>query len=199
MGAAFGTAQDGDLFGDASARERIAAHLDVASDWAWMTQVHGADVLEASAPGVIGEGDILVTAKRGLPLAVRTADCVPVAIHADDAIAMVHAGWRGLEAGALERAQAALEEAGHPPRRAAIGPAIGPCCYEVGDEVLERFPKSAAKTSWGTNSLDLWSEAARQLESLDVWRADLCTHCEDGFNSFRADGTPLRQTSVAWQ
>ena len=199
MGAAFGTANDGDLFIDAPAREQAAKGLDVSPDWAWMTQVHGDAVLEVSTPGVAGEGDILLTTERGLPVAVRAADCVPVAIHADHAVAMVHAGWRGLEAGAIARARAALEAAGQTPQRAAIGPAIGPCCYEVGDEVLEKFPDSASTTSWGTNSLDLWSEAARQLEPLEVWRADLCTYCEDHFHSFRADGTTMRQTSLAWR
>ena len=199
MGAAFGTVRDGDLFADTSARQRVANELNFPPDWAWATQVHGDSVLEVSTPGMTGEGDVLITTRRGLPVAVRTADCVPVAIHADSAVAMVHAGWRGLEADAITRARVALEQAGHPPLRAAVGPAIGPCCYEVGDEVLEKFPGRASTTSWGTQSLDLWSEAAHQLEPLDVWRADLCTHCEEHFHSFRADGTELRQTSVAWQ
>lgn len=155
--------------------------------------------MRASAPGVQGEGDVLFTSERGLPVAVRTADCVPVVIHADDAVAIVHAGWRGLEAGAIGRARVALEDSGHVPRRAAVGPAIGPCCYEVGDELRELFPQSQSMTSWGTPSIDLWTEAARQLEPLNVWQSDLCTHCEPHFHSFRADGTSLRQISVAWQ
>lgn len=199
MGAAFGTVSDGDLFADASARISVSQELNIPSEWAWATQVHGNTVLVATGPGVAGEGDVLLTTTSALPVAVRTADCVPVAIHASNAVAMVHAGWRGLEAGAIGRARAALEDAGHDPHRAAIGPAIGPCCYEVGDEVLARFPESSSMTRWGTQSLDLWSEAVRQLEPLEVWRADLCTHCEPPFHSFRADGTQQRQTSVAWQ
>ncbi len=199
MGAAFGTARDGDLFDDELARRRAARELNVTADWAWVRQVHGDAALEASAPGVIGEGDILFTTRSGLPLAVRTADCAPVAIHADGAVAMVHAGWRGLKAGAIHRARETLQRAGFEPKRAAIGPAIGPCCYEVGDEVLDSFAEGKSSTTWGSNSFDLWSEAARQLEPLEVWRADLCTHCEDHFHSYRANGTPLRQTSVAWQ
>nr|NIS39171.1 polyphenol oxidase family protein [Desulfuromonadales bacterium] len=198
-GAAFGTARDGDLFNDELARRRVAHELQVPADWAWARQVHGDQALEASAPGVVGEGDILFTTRPHLPVAVRTADCVPVAIHAEGAVAIVHAGWRGLRAGAIERARQSLESAGHPPHRAALGPAIGPCCYEVGEEVLESFPGSASFTTWGSPSLDLWSEAARRLEPLPVWRADLCTHCEGQFHSYRLDSTDLRQTSVAWQ
>ena len=199
MGAAFGTADDGDLFADAAARRRAASDLDVSPEWAWARQVHGAEVMRASAPGVQGEGDVLITSERGLPVAVRTADCVPVVIHADGAVAIVHAGWRGLEGGAIGQARVALEDSGHVPRRAAVGPAIGPCCYEVGDELRELFPESQSMTSWGTPSIDLWIEAARQLEPLNVWKSDLCTHCEPHFHSFRADGTSLRQISVAWQ
>lgn len=160
-----------------------------------MHQVHGGSVLQVSRPGPAGEADALLTDEPGLPLAVRTADCVPIVIHADTAVAVVHAGWRGLAAGVVTNAMAALSE--HHPRRAAIGPSIGPCCYEVGPEVIEALG-APDTTTWGTVSVDLWSAAERQLPNMEVWRADLCTSCETSFHSYRASGTALRQTTVAW-
>lgn len=176
-----------------------ARQLGIAAEWAWMRQVHGGSVLSVTGPGLAGEADALITEKPDLPLAVRTADCVPVVIHSEAAVAVVHAGWRGLAAGVLRTALAALGDGGDTPRRAAIGPSIGPCCYEVGAEVIEALGGRSAATTWGTASVDLWSEAERQLAEVDVWRADLCTHCEDHFHSFRASGTELRQTSVGWR
>ena len=164
-----------------------------------MTQVHGADALAVSGPGPAGEADALFTDLADLPLAVRTADCVPVVIHADEAVAVVHAGWRGMAAGVISVTVDAMKRAGHPPVRAAVGPAIGPCCYEVGEEVVTAFGGRSAITSWGSTGVDLWSEAESQLGDLELWRADLCTYCEDHFHSYRATGTPLRQTTVGWR
>lgn len=161
-----------------------------------MHQVHGGSVLRVSRPGAAGEADALLTEEPGLPLAVRTADCVPVVIHGDTAVAVVHAGWRGLAAGVVANAMAALRA--HHPRRAAIGPSIGPCCYEVGTEVIDVLGVPAT-TTWGTASADLWTAAERQLKDVEVWRADLCTQCESHFHSYRASGTELRQTTVAWR
>lgn len=163
-----------------------------------MDQVHGANVLEVRQPGRSGEGDALVTTSKGLPLAVRTADCVPLVVHGEASVAVVHAGWRGLAARVIERAREALGRLGRPAVRAVVGPAIGPCCYEVGDEVVAAFDGRRATTTWGTQSVDLWSEAAAQLSGLDVIRMDLCTKCEAGFHSYRAGAGSARQTSLGW-
>ncbi len=181
------------------ARSAAAGRLGISADWAWMRQVHGREVLEVSTPGLAGKADALVTRTKGLPLAVRTADCVPVVMHSDRAVAVVHAGWRGLQAGVVARATEFLARAGEAPRRAAIGPSIGPCCYEVGPEVVEAFAGRATTTRGNTTSVDLWSEAERQLANVEVWRADLCTFCEEPFHSYRATGTEMRQTTVGWQ
>ncbi len=196
-GAAFGTIGDGDL-SVPEARTRVSGDLGIADEWAWMRQVHGGTVLTVSEPGPAGEADALTTSVVGLPLAVRSADCVPVVVHADKSVVVVHAGWRGLVAGVIPHAVAALTERGDLPRRAAIGPAIGPCCYEVGDEVVEALGGKSTQTSWGAQSVDLWTEAANQLMGLDVWQADLCTNCENNFHSYRETGTELRQTTVGW-
>lgn len=156
-------------------------------------------MLEVDGPGAAGEADALLTEQVDVPLAVRTADCVPVVIHAESAVAVVHAGWRGLAAGVLTNALTGLVDGGHRPLRAAIGPSIGPCCYEVGAEVIEALGGGTTTTTRGKAGVDLWAAAAQQLSTIDVWRADLCTHCEDSFHSYRASGTDLRQTSVGWR
>lgn len=191
-------AADGDLFADTDARSRIAGSLSISPDWAWMRQVHGTRVLTVDRAGEAGEGDGLMTSRPGLPLAVRTADCVPVVVHADEAVAVIHAGWRGLAAGVIGTTLSAFQSKGTTPVRAAIGPAIGPCCYEVKEDVAQRFSDSRSTTTWGSGSVDLWKAAAAQLDGLEVWRADLCTMCEPQFHSFREDGTEMRQTTVGW-
>jgi copper oxidase (laccase) domain-containing protein len=111
---------------------------------------------------------------------------------------VVHAGWRGMAAGVVDAGVAAIRVVGDTPTRAAIGPSIGPCCYEVGTEVLALFDPYVATTTWGTSSVDLWSAAEAQLGSLKVWRANVCTFTDARFLSHRRDGTKERQVSVAW-
>ncbi|MDX1644854.1 MAG: polyphenol oxidase family protein, partial [Thermoanaerobaculia bacterium] len=107
-----------------------------------LVQVHSDRVVEAT-PGVAGEGDALVSRASDLALAVATADCVPVLLAGPDAIAAIHAGWRGLVADVIARTLERLPNAGR--LSAWIGPAIGACCYEVSSEVAERV--AAASTS----------------------------------------------------
>ena len=197
-GAAFGTAAAGDGKADAAARAAIARILGISADWAMTHQVHGTTVVAADGPGDLGDADALYTHRPGLPVAVTTADCVPVILEAADAVAVVHAGWRGAAGRVVSAARAALAAAGSPAIRGAVGPAIGPCCYEVGPEVLARFPGGAATTTWGTPSLDLPAVVTGELEGLDVWRSAECTACSDGYHSHRRDGTRERQVAVAW-
>jgi polyphenol oxidase len=168
---------------------------------AYARQVHGVDVVPLDAPPSpdgIEEADGVVTRVHGVAALVLTADCVPVALASPDAVAMVHAGWKGLSGGVLEAGVAALRSDG--PVHAAIGPAAGACCYEVGSEVAERFP------DWALNGrlLDLKGVAAARLraagvaEVVDVGR---CTMCEpDVFFSHRRSG-PItgRQGGLAWR
>ena len=122
-----------------------------------------------------------------MPMLALTADCVPVAIVRTDgapAVAVVHAGWRGLAAGVVEAAVSALGEG----TAAAVGPSIGPCCYEVGPEVSALFDRDL--TTHGR--LDLWSATERALARAgvsSVERLDLCTRCHpDQFFSHRYSG-----------
>jgi YfiH family protein len=177
------------------------------AELAWLTQVHSQRVLDAT-PGNAGEGDALVTARRDLGLAIATADCVPVLLAADGRIAAAHAGWRGLAAGVIA---ATLERLGAAPGTAEawIGPAIGACCYEIGEDVAERL-RQAGGEAWVTGHpgerprADLPAIARHQLAAAGVERIQTvgrCTRCHPELLwSYRRDGaTAGRNWSVVWR
>jgi len=170
--------------------------------FARVKQVHGARAVRldtASAPAV--EADVVVSRTAGLAACVSVADCVPVLV-ADPAtglVAAVHAGWRGtLARAAAEAVRALAAEAGAPPGRlvASIGPAIGPCCYEVSPDLAARF---AAELGPGVvragraPALDLWAANATVLGAAGVpvdriGTLRRCTSCErELFFSHRRD------------
>ena len=145
-----------------------------------------------------GEADGMFTTTPMLPLAVGTADCLPVVIEGEGGVGIAHAGWRGAAAGVIAALRDALAAAGVSARRAAIGPGIGPCCFEVGPEVVTAFPKWVSWTRWGSVSVDLPSAVESALEGMEVWRASVCTYCGSGFRSQRRDATSDRQVTLAW-
>lgn len=196
--AAFGTAADGDPRTDATVRRQLSDDLGIPAGWAWVRQVHGAVVVHADRPGILDEADAVFTTDPAVAVAVSVADCLPVALVADGAAGMAHAGWRGAAAGVVESLVAAMTAAGHPPHAAVVGPGIGPCCFEVGPEVAGRFPGRTATTSWGTTSVDLPGDVADRLSGIHLTVMDGCTHHDDRFHSFRATGTADRQFGVAW-
>jgi len=198
-GAAFGDAADGDARRDDDARTAMSSALGIPTAWAWLHQVHGATVVRATAPGDLGDGDAAFTTEVMLPLVVGVADCFPVIVEGDGGVGIAHAGWRGTAVGVVPTLLEAMRGAGLTPRRAAIGPGIGPCCFEVGPEVLERFPDHGATTTWGTTSVDLRGALIEQLGDLEVWVSETCTMSGEGHHSYRRDGTPLRQAAVAWR
>jgi len=207
-----GTAAPGPLFRPGPVpREQILARMDLRGATLHLArQVHGARVAEYpvsgadGAPGEISEpveADALVARAPGHAVGVVTADCLPILLAAKGgACAAVHAGWRGLIAGVIE---AAIERlGGGSGLEAAIGPAIGPCCFEVGPEVVARFaarfPGSAgfARGGDGDRSLIDLPGAAREIlvtcgvDSGHIREADLCTRCrpEGLLESYRRDG-----------
>ncbi len=159
-----------------------------------MRQVHGAAVLEGR-PGRCGEGDALVTTTPGLALAVVTADCVPILLASGERVAAIHAGWRGLVAGVIA---ATLKRFDLPQRVTAwIGPAIGPCCYEVGQEVAvpvvaQSSEAVSAPGARGRPHLDLALAARIALERsgvVEIRRLALCTACHPALlESYRREG-----------
>ncbi len=190
-------------------RRRLAAALGFAGERiALGRQVHAAELLSHSAPqrpspfarpgSEIPRADGHVTAKPLLPLLVFVADCLPVALSGPRGVAMLHCGWRGLAAGIVARGAEAVGATA-----AAIGPGIGPCCYEVGEEVLDAFA-GRGNESTAARTLDLPEVARRLLEEAGVERietAGLCTSCEsDLFFSHRRDaGRTGRQAGLVWR
>jgi YfiH family protein len=194
-------------------RRRLAKALDLhPAQVVFAHQVHGTDLIEhagklscsfsllnnekeqlKSAP----EADGHVVRSPGIAPLVFVADCLPVALSGPQGVAMVHAGWRGLAGGILARGAAAVEATS-----AAIGPGIGPCCYEVGEEVLSAFSGLGEGIAAG-RMLDLPEVARRLLAGAGVERvesAGLCTSCEEElFFSHRRDrGRTGRQAGMAW-
>lgn len=194
----FGAAADGDGRSNEIARLAFSSRFGAPTPWAWVHQVHGADVIEATSPGLVGEADALFTRLPGLTVTIGTADCVPVILEGDGVVGIAHAGWRGTRAGVIEALRLQMEAVGAPPTAAALGPSIGPCCFEVGGEVLEAFGGHTATTTWGTPSVDLRAVLADSLSGLDVSVIDACTRTDERFNSYRRDGTPSRQVTLAW-
>jgi YfiH family protein len=171
-------------------------------------QVHKADVARVNYPHQnCGEVDALWTAEFGLPISVVTADCVPILLARKDgkAVAAVHAGWRGTRAHILSTLWEKLKAEGESPSEwvAAVGPAIGPCCYEVSEEIANDFEQEFAAYGKGLavpkhRILDLPAINAKELEKIGVAQVDLlrhCTRCNDAFHSYRREGGGTRQYS----
>jgi YfiH family protein len=170
-------------------RERVRAEVG-AQRLAQGRQVHGTRVV-VDAEGV-EDADGQVTTAPGVAAIVLVADCLPVALAGPERVAMVHAGWRGLAAGVLEGGVEATGAVA-----AAIGPGIGPCCYEVGDDVRAVFGTSE-------RTLDLKAIARARLEAAgvrEIHDCGLCTSCDaELFFSHRRDrGVTGRQAGLAWR
>ncbi len=207
-------------------RARLSASLGIATEWFEARQVHGSRVVDVDAcppsgvfsessgssspprDGDLPEADALLTARPNRPLAIFTADCVPLVLGAFEppTLAVVHAGWRGLLAGVVEAAAMAMRRRAGRLDLAVAGPAIGPCCYSVDEEraraFAARFGQSAVRRDAGT--LDLHGAVRAALASsgaspLVVQALGPCTACSERLFSFRRDGDRAgRQAVVAW-
>jgi YfiH family protein len=195
---AFGSEADGDARVDLDARVRISSELGIPAVWATISQIHGTGVRNARSTGPQGDADALVTDRPDVPIVIATADCVPIAIEGSSTIALVHAGWRGVAAGVIGATLSVMDGLGDRALRAVIGPHIGPCCYEVGADVVDAVGGHRATTRWGTISVDLGAAVSDQLGDIDVERVDICTMDDDRYASHRRDGTLVRQVTVAW-
>jgi polyphenol oxidase len=196
-GAAFTTRTAGSL---KEGHERAVAAIGIASARVLSgRQVHSAELaFHGSGEGseAPSEVDGHVIRSPGLAGLVYTADCLPVAVAGPGGAAILHCGWRGLAAEIVARGAGAVGATA-----AAIGPGIGPCCYEVGEEVLVAFSGLGDGIASG-RMLDLPEVARRQLRQAgveEVEAAGLCTRCEEGlFFSHRRDGGPGRQGGFVW-
>ncbi|WP_318204027.1 peptidoglycan editing factor PgeF [Streptomyces sp. SCL15-4] len=194
-------------------RELAAKSLGLDPDEVvWMNQVHGAEVAVVDEPWggrPVPEVDAIVTVRRGLALAVLTADCVPVLL-ADPVAgvaAAAHAGRPGMVKGVVPAAVRAMVELGAEPGRivARTGPAVCGRCYEVPEamraEVAAVEPAAHAETSWGTPALDVSAGVHAQLDRLGVCdraRTPVCTLESDDHFSYRRDRTTGRLAGYVW-
>ncbi|GGW84146.1 laccase domain protein [Streptomyces lomondensis] len=195
-------------------RELAAKSLGVEPDRVvWMNQVHGAEVAVVDGPwgssSDIPSVDAIVTVRRGLALAVLTADCVPVLL-ADPVAgiaAAAHAGRPGMIAGVVPAALRAMTELGAEPSRivARTGPTVCGRCYEVPDamraEVSAVEPAAYAETSWGTPAVDVSAGVHAQLERLGVRdreQSPVCTLESRDHFSYRRDRTTGRLAGYVW-
>ena len=188
---------------------RVLANRDLAGRaidrgpwWSTVKQVHGSDVVVAHpiARGPAGrnrEADAHWTEDDEATLAVLSADCVLVLAVGDSRCGVAHAGWRGIVAGVVENIVRETQA-----RQVFLGPAIGPCCFEVGAEVTAEFRLRAPASVTDDRHVDLWvaaEEAARGAGATDVAAARLCTSCHEPlFFSHRRDkGSTGRQALLA--
>jgi len=191
-------------------RRLLAEIVGIDPDRARMAwQQHGAEVRRASPEGILAPGtrhapcDGFWSDEPGQGMLLVTADCLPVAVaraNGDEpGLAVLHVGWRGLLEGIVENGVAAL---GRGALAAAIGPGIGPCCYEVGPEVADPFVERFGTEVVNHGKLDLWRALELALKEAgvgEVERTDLCSFCHpDLFFSHRRDrGTTGRQGVIA--
>jgi YfiH family protein len=203
-----------------SNRRLLAEQIGLPAErFAHARQVHGREVLRVTAPpagawaaprgtrGLHGlpDADGQATALEGVAMVVLVADCLPVALAGEGGVAMLHAGWRGLAAGVLEEGVRALRELGvSGPLSAAIGPGARGCCYQVSDDLRERFAAYGPDV-FEEDRLDLAAVARLALDELgvdEVHDSGLCTICSDPslFYSYRRDGHLTgRQAGIAWR
>jgi polyphenol oxidase len=191
-------------------RDRLAALAGIdRGRFAQGRQVHGAEVRALQAPPDPDEepapADGQATSVAGVAPVVLVADCLPIALGAPGAVAMLHAGWRGLAGGVVEEGVRAVRAlGGSADIVAAIGPGAGGCCYEVGEEVHAAFAPHGGAVRRGRN-LDLKAIAVRELEATGVSAVHdvgICTMCADPqlFYSHRRDGGVTgRQAGVVWR
>ncbi len=163
-----------------------------------LNQVHSDRIIRAEhvSDGSFPEADGVISEDPAVVLCIRTADCVPVLLWADDApvIAAVHAGWRGLAGGILPRAVRLMGESGAGQIHVSMGPSIGPCCYAVGPEVLHALRTEPDRRDAGRSFVDLHRIARDQalaagIAGERIHQVQSCTCCNQGsFFSYRRDG-----------
>jgi len=182
-------------------RELLVSELQLPEEPRWLTQRHSSTCLRTDDGNE--QGDAIVSVDPGSVLAVMIADCLPILVCSYDGsrYGVIHAGWRGLASGIIGNT---LAEFGDQRVIAWLGPAIGPCHYEVGTDVYQRFPDTAVflpgkdESHWMMN---LYAEARRQLVIAgisDIYGGGFCSFCEERFYSYRRDGTTGRFAALIW-
>jgi YfiH family protein len=198
---------DGDFCVDAPADELAERRRGVFDgEWTWLRQVHGSDVTVVESPGGCAgtDGDAAVTGLLGAVLCVQTADCVPIVVVGDHAVGVIHAGWRGLVAGVVDRGVEALRTIGSSRLQAVIGPCIRPGHYEFGADELARVEAAVggvcrAETVAGSLALDMAAATTLVLHRAGVDIVDDLGFdtADERFFSHRVRGDVGRQITAA--
>jgi polyphenol oxidase len=194
-------------------QNRALVRSHVPAKPAWLSQVHGVKVLDAATVANAPEADASITTEPGVVCAIQTADCLPV-LFCDvngRVVGAAHAGWRGLAGGVLENSVSCMRDAGAGEIMAWLGPAIGPQCFEVGQDVFDAFAGRDARLSaafkpidgqFGKYLADIYALARAALASCGVdkvFGGGLCTVTErDRFYSYRREGRTGRMASLIW-
>ncbi len=180
---------------------------------AWLSQIHGTDVVDASCVAGTPDADAAIASRPGVVCAIMTADCLPVLFcdMAGGVVGAAHAGWRGLAGGVLENTVAAMRSAGAGEILAWLGPAIGPRSFEVGEDVLRAFVErdAGAQAAFtpiagrgGKYLADIYLLARRVLGRAGITRISgggLCTVSDQRrFYSYRRDQKTGRMASLIW-
>lgn len=162
-----------------------------------VTQVHGTDLASPETLPCEADGIFVSLAEFNKPLAIKTADCLPIVIEGEKGVVFLHAGWRGLAHGILDKPEIEMLT----PQRIFIGPSIHECCFEVSSDFLQNFPDSPhLKNKNGKNYFNLQEEAKRLLKSkfpnLLVSIAPVCTCCDSQMHSYRRNKTTERNWNL---
>lgn len=204
-----GTHVDDDL--ECVTKNRQLLRTLLPSEPAWLSQVHGSVVLDAAISDNVPKADASIATRAGVVCVIQTADCLPV-LFCDlqgRVVGAAHAGWRGLAHGVLENTVACMRNAGAAEIIAWLGPAIGPKCFEVGQDVFDAFVtrdprmRSAFQAhAEGKYLADIYALARIVLLDtgvVEVFGGGLCTVSEkDRFYSYRRDRVTGRMASLIW-
>lgn len=196
-------------------RDKVSQEVranDEKYQWQWLEQIHSSDVIKLDQQVAVPKADGLITSTSKLICCVLTADCLPILLCNEEGteVAIAHGGWRGLMDGIVANTIASMDS--HPASVMAwLGPAIGPCHFEVGEEVRLQFQTAESKSKVldyfepnGSQKYlaDLYGIARMQLNNLGVtlvFGGSHCTYCdEQNFYSYRRDGVTGRMLSAIW-
>ncbi len=162
------------------------------------TQVHSNVVQICDHPGNIADADGIITNNKDLILSIQVADCIPIYLHdvKNQNIGLVHAGWRGVSAGIIEKSIIKMRELDSEVRniKVLLGPSIRQCCFEIGPEVAKLFDVKFQKSGRGDRTqLNLQGAVIEQLLNLNIHNNNIievkeCTYCSDKYHSYRREG-----------
>ncbi len=160
-------------------------------------QVHGTDIVSPETLPCEADGIFVSWEEFNHPLAIKTADCLPIVIEGEKGVIFIHAGWRGLAHGILEKPEIEMIN----PQRVFIGPSIHECCFEVSHDFNLHFPESPNfKKMKDKYFFNLQEEAKRRLRikfpSLLIQYAPVCTSCNKSLHSYRRDKTTERNWNL---